>query len=120
MARPLRYDDYTVGWVCALPVELAAAQVMLDKEHPDLERDPADENLYSLGSLCRHNVVIACLPAGHTGNTSAAAVATEMRKTFKSIRFGLMWVLAEASLATNMTSGLEMWWLASRMERLLG
>jgi hypothetical protein len=33
MARQLRRDDYTVGWVCALPVELAAAQQMLDEEH---------------------------------------------------------------------------------------
>ena len=42
MARPLRRENYTVGWVCALPVELAAAQEMLDEEHPDLERNPAD------------------------------------------------------------------------------
>jgi hypothetical protein len=43
MARQLRRDEYTVGWVCALPVELAAAQEMLDKEHIDLERDSADD-----------------------------------------------------------------------------
>lgn len=36
MARPLRSEDYTGRWVCALPIELAAAQDMLDKEHPDL------------------------------------------------------------------------------------
>jgi hypothetical protein len=29
MARPSS-EDYTVGWVCALPVELAAAQEMLE------------------------------------------------------------------------------------------
>jgi hypothetical protein len=33
MARQLRCDEYTVGWICALPVELAAAQEMLDEEH---------------------------------------------------------------------------------------
>jgi hypothetical protein len=32
MDRLLRHDDYTVGWVCALPVELAAAQEMLDED----------------------------------------------------------------------------------------
>ncbi|KAL1597680.1 hypothetical protein SLS59_007378 [Nothophoma quercina] len=92
MARPLRRDDYTVGWVCALPIELAAAQEMLDEEHPDLERDPADndENLYALGSISGHNVAIVCLPAGQIGNNPAAAVATQMRATFKKIRFGLM------------------------------
>ncbi|KAH8621003.1 hypothetical protein IG631_24345 [Alternaria alternata] len=92
MARPLRREDYTVGWVCALPVELAAAQEMLDEEHPDLEHDPADndENLYALGSIGGHNVAIVCLPAGRIGNNPAATVATQMRATFKKIRFGLM------------------------------
>jgi nucleoside phosphorylase len=92
MVRPLRREDYTVGWVCALPVELAAAQEMLDEEHPNLERDPADndENLYALGSIGGHNIAIVCLPAGRIGNNPAAAVATQMRATFKAIRFGLM------------------------------
>jgi nucleoside phosphorylase len=92
MARQLRRDDYTVGWVCALPVELAAALEMLDEEHHDLERDLADndENLYALGSIGGHNVAIVCLPAGRIGNNPAASVSTQMRATFKAIRFGLM------------------------------
>jgi nucleoside phosphorylase len=92
MQRQLRREDYTVGWVCALPIELAAAQEMLDEEHPDFERDTADndENLYALGSVGGHNVAIVCLPAGRIGNNPAAAVATQMRATFKNIRFGLM------------------------------
>ena len=63
---------------------------MLDEEHEDLERDDNDENLYSLGSIGEHNVVIVCLPGGRIGNNPAAAVATQMRATFKGIRFGLM------------------------------
>jgi nucleoside phosphorylase len=90
MARQLRREDYTVGWMCALPVELAAAQEMLDEEHHDLERDPADKTLYALGSIGGHNVAIACLPAGRIGNNPATAVSTQMRATFKAIRFGLM------------------------------
>ncbi|KAH7075839.1 nucleoside phosphorylase domain-containing protein [Paraphoma chrysanthemicola] len=92
MARQLRRDEYTVGWVCALPFELAAAQEMLDEEHQDLELDPADndENLYALGSIGGHNVAIVCLPAGRIGNNPAAAVSAQMRATFKAIRFGLM------------------------------
>ncbi|KAI0616520.1 Pfs Nucleoside phosphorylase [Pyrenophora tritici-repentis] len=92
MARQLRCEDYTVGWVCALPVELAAAQEMLDEEHADVERDPADndENIYALGSIGGHNVAIACLPAGRIGSNPAATVAAQMRATFKRIRFGLM------------------------------
>ncbi|KAJ6197954.1 ankyrin repeat domain-containing protein [Bipolaris maydis] len=92
MQRQLRREDYTVGWVCALPVELVAAQEMLDEEHLDLEHDTADsdENLYALGSIGGHNVAIVCLPAGRIGNNPAAAVATQMRATFKNMWFGLM------------------------------
>jgi nucleoside phosphorylase len=90
MSCRLRREEYTVGWVCALHIELAAAQEMLDEEHEDLELDENDENLYSLGSIGGHNVVIVCLPAGRIGNNPAASVATQMRATFKGIRFGLM------------------------------
>ena len=81
-----------MGWVCALPIELAAAQQILDEEHEDLEREPCDNdgNLYSLGSIGDHNVVIACLPAGRYGINTAADVAAQMRQTFQGIRFGLM------------------------------
>ncbi|CAG7561893.1 unnamed protein product [Fusarium equiseti] len=84
-------DKYTVGWVCALPLEMAAAKGMLDKVHPNpTEQDPSDHNTYLLGKACGHNVVVACLPAGIYGTISAATVAKDMLRTFKSIRFGLM------------------------------
>jgi ankyrin repeat domain-containing protein 50 len=85
-------DDYTVGWVCALPVEIAAAKAMLDRIHADLPVDLSvnDTNSYVLGSLNGHNVVLAYPPFGVYGNTSATAVATQMRASFKSIRFSLM------------------------------
>ncbi|CAG5189832.1 uncharacterized protein ALTATR162_LOCUS12094 [Alternaria atra] len=62
MAPQLRRDDYTVGWVCALPVELAAAQEMLDEEHDTPRCGAHDTNLYTCGRVGEHNVVIACLP----------------------------------------------------------
>ena len=79
-----------MGWVCALPIELAAAQVMLDEEHQHLGQDPNDTNLYTLGRIGEHNVVIACLPAGQIGTNSAAAVAMQMKSAFPSIRVGVM------------------------------
>ena len=88
--RYLRPEDYTVGWVSALPVELAAATELLDEEHEDIPQDPNDTNLYTLGRIGEHNTVIACLPAGQTGTNSAAAVAVQMKAKFASIRFGLM------------------------------
>lgn len=70
---------------------MAAAKGMLDKVHPNpTEQDPNDHNTYLLGEVCGHNVVVACLPAGVYGTTSAATVATHMLRTFTSIRFGLM------------------------------
>jgi len=67
--RRLPREEYAVGWVRALPVELAAALQMLDEEHEDLRGDnnDNDENLYSLESIAGHNVVIVCLPAGCIG-----------------------------------------------------
>ncbi|KAJ0287244.1 hypothetical protein CBS470a_005427 [Colletotrichum nupharicola] len=84
-------DEYTVGWVCALPLEMAAAKGMLDQIHPDLhQQDPADHNNYILGQIQGHNIVIACLPAGIYGTITAATVAKDLLRTFKSIRFGLL------------------------------
>jgi nucleoside phosphorylase len=90
MARQLRREAYTVGWVCALPVELAAAQEMLDEEHETPQLDTHDTNIYTCGRIGPHNVVIACLPEGQMGTNSAAAVAVQMKTAFTSTRFGLM------------------------------
>ncbi|KAK5062936.1 hypothetical protein LTR84_005012 [Exophiala bonariae] len=83
-------EDYTVGWICALPVELAASAELLDKEHPPLPQDTKDSNSYTFGNIGEHNVVIGCLPFGQMGLVSAANIATQMKSRFKSIRFGLM------------------------------
>lgn len=86
----LSRHDYTVGWICALPLEVAAACLMMDKIHPDLEIPWPDQNTYILGNIGKHNVIIACLPSGGYGITHAATVAVQLRTTFPSIRFGLM------------------------------
>ncbi|KAH8432790.1 uncharacterized protein LDX57_010417 [Aspergillus melleus] len=88
--KTLSHDDYTVGWICALPVELTAAKGMLDKRHESLPQPANDNNNYVLGEITGHNVVIACLPIGEYGTTSAATVAAQMLLTFCQIRFGLM------------------------------
>ena len=90
ITRSFHHHDYTVAWVCALPLEMAAARAMLDEIHPGLPTSPNDQNTYVLGKIHAHNVVIACLPSGVYGTTSAATVASQMLFTFQSIRFGLM------------------------------
>src|SRR5690242_5572380 len=88
MRRQLQTRDYTVGWICALPTELAAAQEMLDEEHEPI-LDHNDSVFYTLGRIYKHNVAITCLP-GSIGTQSAATVAARMRSRFTNIRFGLM------------------------------
>ncbi|PYI22891.1 purine and uridine phosphorylase [Aspergillus violaceofuscus CBS 115571] len=85
-----RHHDYTIAWISALPLEMAAAVAMLDERHPDLPTDLSDNNSYIFGSIYGHNIVIVCLPAGVYGTTSAAVIASQVQFTFKSIRFGLM------------------------------
>ncbi|RAH71869.1 uncharacterized protein BO66DRAFT_409972 [Aspergillus aculeatinus CBS 121060] len=63
---------------------------MLDEIHPTLETHPNDKNAYTLGAISGHNVVIACLPAGTYGTTSAATVASSMVFTFGSMQHLLM------------------------------
>lgn len=87
---PLSHDDYTVGWICALPLEMAAAKLMLDAIHPSLPLPSTDQNTYILGNIGEHNIVIACLPSGAYGTISAATVAMQLLFSFHSIRFGLM------------------------------
>ncbi|KAK6511482.1 hypothetical protein TWF481_000397 [Arthrobotrys musiformis] len=88
-SRPNR--DYTIGWICALPLEMAAARMMLDEDHGiPQEQHGSDHNIYHLGSIGKHNIVIACLPAGVYGTTPAATVAAQMLSSFESIRFGLL------------------------------
>ncbi|KAG9852904.1 pfs domain-containing protein, partial [Aureobasidium melanogenum] len=81
---------YTIGWICALPIELAAAVKMLDEEHPRLPQDPKDDNSYRFGRIGNHNIVIGCLPHGRFGLVSAASVALQMKNSFDNLLIGLM------------------------------
>ena len=60
--------EYTVGWICAIVTEYVAAQAFLDQTHDRPEHLSHDDNNdYTLGSIGRHNVVIAVLPGGEYG-----------------------------------------------------
>ena len=86
----LRHNQYTIGWICALHIEMAAARAMLDEIHEPLPKHPDDDNTYVLGSIQQHNVVIACLPDGQYGTNNAAIVAKNLLGTFGTIRLCLM------------------------------
>jgi nucleoside phosphorylase len=88
-AASLQPEDYSAGWICAVPKELTAARAMLDSIHTPLEAQPKhDENNYTLGSIGKHNIAITCLP--EYGVVSAAVAAKSMQNTFPRLRFGLM------------------------------
>jgi len=86
----LTHRSYTVGWICALQLEVAAAMTMLDAHHGTLPQNPRDINAYVLGRIGRHNVVIVALPAGEYGTNPAAAAVTNMQRSFESIEFCLI------------------------------
>ncbi|KAK6351863.1 hypothetical protein TWF718_005008 [Orbilia javanica] len=88
----LEVEDYTIAWICALPLELAAAIATLDKRHEppgDISRNN-DDNVYEFGRIGCHNIVIASLPSGVYGVTSASNVVTKLGSTFPSVKIGMM------------------------------
>ncbi|KAL2866947.1 nucleoside phosphorylase domain-containing protein [Aspergillus lucknowensis] len=86
VTRAFWHEAYTVGWVCALKCEFEAARLLLDEEHKSLAQPRGDDNIYLLGRMKGHNIVIACVGMG----TSAAAhAAANLLRTFPNIRFGL-------------------------------
>ena len=88
--RPDRHDDYTIAWICALHIEMAAACAMLDDIHDALPTHTNDDNTYTLGSIEKHGIVVACLPTAQYGTNNAANVVTNLKRSFPSIRLGLM------------------------------
>ncbi|KAM0514155.1 hypothetical protein ACHAPE_006991 [Trichoderma viride] len=81
-------EKYTVGILCALPKELLAVRALFDKKHENLESLFGDSNHYALGQMGKHMIVASCLP--EYGTTSAADSASNMRRSFPSIKFCLM------------------------------
>jgi nucleoside phosphorylase len=88
-ANDMRHVDYPIGVICALALEKAAFVAMLDEVHEATPTPEDDENSYAFGRIGNHNIVAACLPAGMTGNNSAATVAKDMLRSF-TIKIGLL------------------------------
>ena len=84
-------SEYTVGWICAITTEYVAAQAFLEEKHETPAcLSPQDKNDYTLGRIADRNVVIAVLPIGEHGTSSAARVAETMLRSFPNVRIGLM------------------------------
>ncbi|KAK6829671.1 hypothetical protein PG987_010255 [Apiospora arundinis] len=85
----LSHADYTIAWICALHLELTASRAMLDEKHAPLAVNDGDHNAYVLGRIAKHNVVMVALPAVY-GKVNAAAVSTNLKRSFPNIKATLM------------------------------
>lgn len=96
-------NDYRVGWICAITTEYVAAQAYLQEKHDGPKHVSVyDNNNYTLGRIGRHNVVIAVLPNGEYGLSSAASVERDMLHSFPNIRIGLMVGIGGGAPSVNM------------------
>ncbi|KAF3112298.1 hypothetical protein TWF706_010885 [Orbilia oligospora] len=67
MTTGLKASDYSVGWICAIPIELTAVLAILDETYPQLDAADGDTNFYNAGIVAAH-----------------------LRSKFSKLRFGLM------------------------------
>jgi nucleoside phosphorylase len=81
----MKPEEVSVGIIRPLPIEVAAMRQMLD-EHYGTQQFPRDANLYHLGRIGRHNVVVAGLPAGLTGIASVTTVAERLWTNFENVK----------------------------------
>lgn len=78
-------------WICAISLESHAAVSMLDIRHEGIfpQRHGVDA-IFGAGSIGNWNVVIACLPEQKTRTVAAATLMTQMRVSFRNLRYALM------------------------------
>jgi nucleoside phosphorylase len=90
--RELDFEHYTVALIAPLEIEAQAAWYMLDHEHQGtFSANRGDDYVYMAGDINGHNVVIATFPAGYNyGIGSAAALASQVKKSFPNLWFGLL------------------------------
>lgn len=77
---------YQIGVVTALAKERLAVQLMFDEKLFQPSAIPGDNNIYAAGRIGAHNVVLASLPTGETGEQSAARVVTSMKMRFPGMK----------------------------------
>lgn len=84
-------EDYHIGWICALEIELTASHLFFDKTYDEpIDLDPKDGNTYIRGRMGNHNVVMAVLPINETGTNSAAMVTRDMVRSYTNLKVVLM------------------------------
>lgn len=92
LRRPSSRDDFEIAIICALPIERNAVEALLDEEYEtsgfSYGKAEGDSNAYTMGRLGYQHVVLAYMPG--MGMVSAAAVASNIRCSFKRIKVGIV------------------------------
>lgn len=85
-------NRYTVAWLAPLEIEAQAALHLLDNiHHGRFPIAPGDDYIFQAGDVCGHNIIIATIPPGQEyGTGSAAALASQVKKFFPNLWFGLL------------------------------
>ncbi|KAJ5797835.1 uncharacterized protein N7503_007131 [Penicillium pulvis] len=84
---PRSHNDYTVGWIYSVPMEMRAAQLVPHEIHPPLPQSPTDQNTYVLGSIAGHSIAIAFPRIGRYDLRTSTEVARDLMSSFPSVQF---------------------------------
>jgi nucleoside phosphorylase len=91
MASIINPEDYSIVWLCPLPIETAAALFMFDEHHEGITNRQHGQTVeYHFGRIGRHNVAIAGFPSGEVGIGKAGAMAEAVARDFKNLELGLL------------------------------
>ncbi|KAJ5461596.1 uncharacterized protein N7458_003148 [Penicillium daleae] len=90
--RLVSRSRFTIAIFCALPLEADAVsevfEKILDEEVKDYHKAPGDDNIYTLGKLLHHNVVLVYM-AG-MGKGAASQAASTIRSSYPEIKLALV------------------------------
>lgn len=107
LLRPSSRDGFEIAIICALRIERDAVEALLDEEYEadgfSYGKAVEDPNAYTTGRLGNQHVVLAYMP--NMGKVCAAAVASNIRHSFQSIKICL--IVGVCGGAPNTPEGTE-------------
>jgi len=82
--------DFEIAGICALSLEAECVYNAMDKIWDDNKygRGPSDDNVYTLGVIGEHNVVLVHMPG--MGTIRAACAEGHLKTSFPHIKLALM------------------------------
>jgi nucleoside phosphorylase len=87
---PTGRHEFEIAIMCALPLEAGAVAALFDKswDSETYGKATGDTNIYSIGIVGHHNVVLVHLP--NMGKVAAATAATSLLMSYKGISLALV------------------------------